>query len=60
MFFNYSDFKVLGSSPEILVRLRKKSNCKTDSRTRPRGRNQNEDRKYEKDLLKDKKETLNI
>ena len=56
-YFNYSDFKVLGSSPEILVRLRKKIvTIRPIAGTRPRGRNQNEDRKYEKDLLKDKKE----
>ena len=56
-YFNYSDFKVLGSSPEILVRLRKKIvTVRPIAGTRPRGRNQNEDRKYEKDLLKDKKE----
>ena len=56
-YFNYSDFKVLGSSPEILVRLRKKIvTIRPIAGTRPRGSNQNEDRKYEKDLLKDKKE----
>ena len=56
-YFNYNDFKVLGSSPEILVRLRKKQvTIRPIAGTRPRGHNKIEDRKYEKDLLKDKKE----
>ena len=56
-YFNYEDFKVLGSSPEILVRLRKgEVTIRPIAGTRPRGRNIKEDKKYVLDLLKDKKE----
>ena len=56
-YFNYNDFNVLGSSPEILVRLRKDQvTIRPIAGTRPRGQNVQEDKKYENDLLKDKKE----
>ena len=56
-YFNYNDFNVLGSSPEILVRLRKNQvTIRPIAGTRPRGRNKNEDKKYVSELLKDKKE----
>ena len=56
-YFNYDDFKILGSSPEILVRLRKNQvTIRPIAGTRPRGKNPKEDKKYEFDLLKDKKE----
>ena len=56
-YFNYNDFNVLGSSPEILVRLRKgQITIRPIAGTRPRGQNVQEDKKYENDLLKDKKE----
>ena len=56
-YFNYEDFNILGSSPEILVRLRKgKVTIRPIAGTRPRGKNNKEDKKYELDLLKDKKE----
>ena len=56
-YFNYDDFKVLGSSPEILVRLRKgEVTIRPIAGTRPRGRNLKEDNKYVSDLLQDKKE----
>ena len=56
-YFNYEDFNVLGSSPEILVRLRKNEvTIRPIAGTRPRGKNNKEDKKYELDLLKDKKE----
>ena len=56
-YFNYEDFNVLGSSPEILVRLRKgEITIRPIAGTRPRGRNKREDKKNESDLLKDKKE----
>ena len=56
-YFNYNDFNVLGSSPEILVRLRKgQVTIRPIAGTRPRGQNAQEDKKYENDLLKDKKE----
>ncbi|MDC0437612.1 anthranilate synthase component I [Pelagibacteraceae bacterium] len=56
-YFNYKDFNILGSSPEILVRLRKgEISIRPIAGTRPRGRNNKEDKKNETDLLKDKKE----
>ncbi len=56
-YFNYKDFNILGSSPEILVRLRgNKVTVRPIAGTRPRGKNNKEDKKYELDLLRDKKE----
>ena len=56
-YFNYDDFNVLGSSPEIRVRLRKgKVTIRPIAGTRPRGKNNKEDKKYQSDLLSDKKE----
>ena len=56
-YFNYEDFKVLGSSPEILVRLREgEVTIRPIAGTRPRGRTKKEDKKFETDLLKDQKE----
>ena len=56
-YFNYEDFKILGSSPEILVRLRKNQiTIRPIAGTRPRGKNHKEDKKYKSELLKDKKE----
>ncbi len=56
-YFNYNDFNVLGSSPEILVRLRKgEVTIRPIAGTRPRGKNSKIDKKNELDLLKDRKE----
>ena len=56
-YFNYRDFNILGSSPEILVRLRNNEiTIRPIAGTRPRGKNYLDDKKYELDLLKDKKE----
>ena len=56
-FFNFHDFQIIGASPEILVRLRdNKITVRPIAGTRPRGKTIKEDRSYEKDLLKDKKE----
>ena len=56
-FFNFKDFQIIGASPEILVRLRdNKITVRPIAGTRPRGKNKKEDKFYEKDLLKDKKE----
>jgi anthranilate synthase component 1 len=56
-FFNFSDFQIIGASPEILVRLRdNKITVRPIAGTRPRGKNIKEDNYYAKDLLKDKKE----
>ena len=56
-FFNYKDFKIIGSSPEILVRLRNSTvTVRPIAGTRPRGINTTQDNKYANELLKDKKE----
>ena len=56
-FFNFSDFQIIGASPEILVRLRdNKITVRPIAGTRPRGKTTREDISYEKDLLRDKKE----
>ena len=56
-FFNFSDFQIIGASPEILVRLRdNKITVRPIAGTRPRGETLQEDNFYQKDLLRDKKE----
>ena len=56
-FFNFNDFQIIGASPEILVRLRdNKITIRPIAGTRPRGKNEKQDKFFEKDLLKDKKE----
>ena len=56
-FFNFTDFQIIGASPEILVRLRdNKITVRPIAGTRPRGKNSKEDIFFEKDLLQDKKE----
>ena len=56
-YFNFSDFQIIGASPEILVRLRNNEiTIRPIAGTRPRGKNKKEDLFYEKDLIKDKKE----
>ena len=56
-YFNYDDFNILGSSPEILVRLRKgEVTIRPIAGTRPRGKTLSQDKRYVSDLLKDKKE----
>ena len=56
-FFNFTDFQIIGASPEILVRLRdNKITVRPIAGTRPRGKNSKEDNYYVKDLLGDKKE----
>ncbi len=56
-FFNFSDFQIIGSSPEILVRLRNnKITIRPIAGTRPRGKNIKKDKIYMKQLLNDKKE----
>ena len=56
-FFNFDDFQIIGASPEILVRLRdNKITIRPIAGTRPRGKDKKEDKFFEKDLLKDKKE----
>ncbi len=56
-FLDMDDFQIIGSSPEILVKLEdKKVTVRPIAGTRPRGSNENEDIQNEKDLLKDPKE----
>ena len=56
-FFNFKDFQIIGSSPEILVRLRdNKITIRPIAGTRPRGHNSKKDLFYKKQLLNDKKE----
>ena len=56
-FLNFNDFQIIGSSPEILVRLRKnKITIRPIAGTRPRGSNSKMDSFYKNQLLKDKKE----
>jgi len=56
-YFNYDDFQILGSSPEILVRLlNDEITIRPIAGTRPRGKNNREDKKLTSELLKDPKE----
>ena len=56
-FFNLNKFKIVGSSPEILVRVRsKKVTVRPIAGTRPRGKTRQLDKANELDLLSDKKE----
>jgi anthranilate synthase component I len=56
-FFNFKDFQIIGSSPEILVRLRNNEiTIRPIAGTRPRGINSKQDKFYKKQLLNDKKE----
>ena len=56
-FLNFDDHSIIGSSPEILVRLREKVvTIRPIAGTRPRGKTQAEDMQNEKDLLADPKE----
>ena len=55
--FNFGDFFVVGSSPEILVRLRNNEcTIRPIAGTRPRGKDKEEDSKLKKELLEDPKE----
>ena len=56
-FINYNDFQIIGSSPEILVRVKNsKITIRPIAGTRPRGKTVEEDAKLKKDLLSDPKE----
>ena len=51
-YFNFSDFQIIGASPEILVRLRDGNiTVRPIAGTRPRGNTVKEDKFFEKDLL---------
>ena len=56
-FFNYDDFQILGSSPEILVRLVDgEVTIRPIAGTRPRGKNSKDDKRLTNELLNDPKE----
>jgi len=56
-FMNFNKFNIVGSSPEILIKLQdNKVTIRPIAGTRKRGMNQIEDLKMEKDLLNDPKE----
>jgi anthranilate synthase component 1 len=56
-FLNLDDFQIVGSSPEILVRLEDDTvTVRPIAGTRPRGMNEEEDQALEEELLQDPKE----
>ncbi len=56
-YLNFGDFELVGSSPEILVRLRNgKLTIRPIAGTRPRGKTPDEDKALEAELLADPKE----
>lgn len=56
-FVDLADFHIVGSSPEILVRLEDETvTVRPIAGTRPRGRDEAEDRRLEEELLADPKE----
>ena len=60
-FFNFTDFQIIGASPEILVRLRdNKITVRPIAGTRPRGKDVKEDNFLAKDLLNDNSITTKL
>ena len=60
-FFDFGDWQLIGSSPEVMVKAQKtekgiQSSLRPIAGTRPRGKNDTEDLRLEKDLLEDPKE----
>jgi anthranilate synthase component 1 len=60
-FFDFGDWQLIGSSPEVMVKAQQtekgiQSSLRPIAGTRPRGENDLEDEALEKDLLKDPKE----
>ena len=56
-FINYDDFQIVGSSPEILVRVKdNRITIRPIAGTRPRGKNKQKDNSLQKELLSDPKE----
>ena len=57
-YFNFGDFSIIGSSPEILVKVDNGNEVtiRPIAGTRPRGRDEKEDKFLEKELLNDEKE----
>ncbi len=56
-FMNFKNFVIVGSSPEILIKLQHdKVTIRPIAGTRKRGKDKNEDKRLEKDLMNDPKE----
>ncbi|MBW3042798.1 anthranilate synthase component I family protein [Prochlorococcus marinus] len=60
-FFDFGDWQLIGSSPEVMVKAQQtekgiQASLRPIAGTRPRGKNELEDAMLEKDLLKDPKE----
>ncbi len=61
-YYNFGDWQMIGSSPEVMVKAEKnetgkiKATVRPIAGTRPRGKNHQEDEELAKDLLKDPKE----
>jgi anthranilate synthase component 1 len=56
-FFDFGDYQLVGSSPEILVRLERGDiTVRPIAGTKPRGKNEEEDKKLEAELRNDPKE----
>lgn len=56
-YLSFPDFSIIGSSPEILVRVRNgKITIRPIAGTRPRGKDKKEDKKFADELINDKKE----
>ena len=56
-FMNFKNFSIVGSSPEILIKLEnKKVTIRPIAGTRKRGKNELEDKKLQNDLINDPKE----
>lgn len=56
-YLNFGPLKIVGSSPEILVRVTgRNAEVRPIAGTRPRGKSRKEDKELEKDLLSDPKE----
>lgn len=56
-FLKFKDLKIVGSSPEVMVRFENKvATIRPIAGTKPRGRNDKEDEKFEEDLLSSEKE----
>ncbi len=60
-FFDFGDWQLIGSSPEVMVKAQQtekgiQASLRPIAGTRPRGTNDSEDETLEKDLLKDPKE----
>ena len=56
-YLNFDDFQIIGASPEILTRVEgRQLTVRPIAGTRPRGRNEQQDRQLEQELLADPKE----